>query len=76
MQKAADYEKAINRAQVEEVVANWQKTGDMQVTTVDEIDSNSFKKASEGAYPWFESQIEKSAGMSEDDAKSFVEAFQ
>jgi C4-dicarboxylate transporter DctM subunit len=74
--KAVEYQKAINRASVEELVAEWTESGAMQVTTLDEIDSDSFKEASAGAADWYIDQLVSVKGMSEEDATAFVANFQ
>lgn len=74
--KAVEYQKAINRADVEALVAEWTESGVMEVTTLDEIDSDSFKDASAGAYDWYKEQLVSQKGMSEDDAAAFIAAFQ
>ncbi|MDO4522885.1 MAG: TRAP transporter substrate-binding protein DctP [Eubacteriales bacterium] len=74
--KAAEYQKAINRANVEKLVAEWKETGAMEVTTFDEIDSESFKTASAGAADWYVAQLVDQKGMSEEEAAAFVANFQ
>ena len=74
--KAVEYQKAINRANVEKLVADWTESGAMAVTTLDEIDSASFKDASAGAADWYIAQLVEKKGMSEEDAAAFVGYFQ
>ena len=73
--KAVEYQKALNRENVDKLVADWTESGVMQVTTLDEIDSDSFREASLASYDWYKSQL-VSSGMSEEDAESFIAAFQ
>ena len=74
--KAVEYQKATNRQLVDELVANWTENGDMEVTTLDEIDSESFKEAAAGAADWYKASLVSNAGMSEDDAAALIAAFQ
>lgn len=74
--KAVEYQKTINRENVDKLVAEWSESGDMQVTTLDEIDSDSFKEASAGAADWYVQQLVAQKGMSEEDAAAFVANFQ
>ena len=74
--KAVAYQKATNRAKVEELVAEWTESGAMQVTPLDEIDSASFKEAAAGAADWYKASLVSNAGMSEDEAQALIDAFQ
>lgn len=75
--KAIEYQKAINRRDVANLVKEWQTGDQIQVTTVDQVDSDSFKNASTGAYDWYEKQLAKSpkAHMNEKQAEDFVNIF-
>ncbi|MCR4589903.1 MAG: DctP family TRAP transporter solute-binding subunit [Lachnospiraceae bacterium] len=73
--KAVEYQKTINRENVEALVAEWTKSGAMKVTTLDEIDSDSFKNAASGAVDWYTEQLVSQKGMSDADAKAYVSAF-
>lgn len=72
--KAVAYQKALNREQVDSLVAEWKSNGAMQVTELSEIDSDSFKNTSTGAAAWYKEQL-VSNGMSEADADAFIKAF-
>lgn len=72
--KAVQYQKDINRIDVDALVADWTESGVMEVTTLDEIDSDSFKDASAGADEWYIQQLVAN-GMSEEDAQTFVGYF-
>ena len=74
--KAVEYQKATNREKVDALVAEWTESGVMEVTTLDEIDSDSFKEASAGAADWYIAQLVEQKGMSEEDATAFVANFQ
>ncbi len=74
--KAVEYQKTINRENVDALVAQWTESGDMEVTTLDQIDSDSFKEASAGAADWYIDQLVAQKGMSEEDATAFVANFQ
>lgn len=73
--KAVEYQKTINRENVEALVKEWTESGAMEVTTLDKIDSDSFKNAASGAVDWYTEQLVSQKGMSEDDAKAYVSAF-
>ena len=73
--KAVEYQKEINRLQCEELVDKWDSTGAMEITRHEEMDSDSFRKASEAAYTWYEDRLVSQKGMNSADAKEFVEAF-
>ncbi len=73
--KAAEYQKAVNRAKVDELINKWKQSGVLEVTDRDEMDSESFKSAAEPAYQWYEDQLVNSKGMTEEEAKAFVADF-
>ena len=73
--KAVEYQKAINRADVETLVDEWKTSGVMTVTTAEEMDLTGLKEASESVYDWYEKQLCAEKGMSEEEAKNFVNAF-
>ncbi|MDY6286043.1 MAG: TRAP transporter large permease subunit [Lachnospiraceae bacterium] len=73
--KAVAYQIAINRADVESLVDKWKSSGVMEVTTADEMDLSGMEAASEDVYTWYEKQLETEKGMTEDEAKKFVDAF-
>ena len=77
MQKAADYQKNINRIQVDQTVAEWTESGAMEVTPFDEIDSDSFKNSCTGVVDWYINQLEsnKDLGLTKDQVEEFVAAF-
>ncbi len=73
--KAVEYQKTINRENVDALVKEWKENGAMEVTPLDAIDSDSFKNAASGAAAWYTEQLVSQKGMSEEDAKAFVAAF-
>ncbi len=73
--KAVEYQKTINRENVEALVSEWKDNGAMEVTTLDAIDSESFKNAASGAVGWYTDQLVSQKGMSEEDAEAYVAAF-
>ncbi len=73
--KAMEYQRAINRRDIENLVEEWDETGALEVTRNEDIDTASLKEASAGAYDWYEGQLAANAGMTKEEAKSFVEAF-
>jgi C4-dicarboxylate transporter DctM subunit len=74
--KAVEYQKAINRKNVDAVVEKYKTSGEMAVTDYEDIDIDSFKQASAGVEDWFVQQLVSSKGMSEEDAKAFVALFE
>ncbi len=73
--KAVEYQKTINRENVDALVKEWKESGAMEVTELDAIDSDSFKNGAAGAKDWYISQLVSQKSMSEADAASFVGAF-
>ena len=73
--KAVEYQKTINRENVAALVEEWKKSGAMEVTALDAIDSDSFRNAASGAADWYMEQLVSQKGMSADDAKAYVAAF-
>ncbi|MCR4909018.1 MAG: DctP family TRAP transporter solute-binding subunit [Lachnospiraceae bacterium] len=73
--KAVEYQKTINRENVDALVKEWRETGAMEVTDLDAIDSDSFKNSASGAKDWYISQLVSQKGMSDADAAAFVSAF-
>ena len=73
--KAVEYQKAINRADVETLVDEWKTSGVMTVTTAEEMDLTGLKEASESVYDWYEKQLVSEKGMTEQEAKHFVDVF-
>ncbi len=74
-QKAMEYQRTINRRDIETLVEEWAETGAMEVTRNEDIDVASFKEASAGAYSWYEKQLMDTKSMTAEEAKSFVDAF-
>ncbi len=74
-QKAMEYQRTINRRDIENLVEEWAETGAMEVTRNEDIDVASFKEASAGAYSWYEKQLMDTKSMTAEEAKSFVDAF-
>ncbi len=74
-QKAMEYQRTINRRDIETLVEEWDETGAMEVTRNEDIDVASFKEASAGAYSWYEKQLMDTKSMTAEEAKSFVDAF-
>ena len=72
--KAVAYQKENNREQVEALVEEWTNGDQMEVTPLEEIDSDSFREAAAGAVDWYKASL-VSAGMSEEDVDAFVSAF-
>ncbi|MCD8053390.1 MAG: DctP family TRAP transporter solute-binding subunit [Lachnospiraceae bacterium] len=72
--KAVAYQIAINRDNVEALVAEWTESGVMEVTTYDEIDTDSFKEACSGAEDWYIEQLVAN-GMTEDEATAYIDSF-
>ena len=73
--KAAEYQVDINRESIAALVEEWRESGDLGVTEYEDIDSESFKNASTGAYDWYEKQLVEKKGMTAEEARDYVEAF-
>ncbi len=73
--KAVEYQKALNRKNVDALVAEWTESGVMEVTPYEDIDSASFQEASMASYDWYKEQL-VSSGMTEEDATALIAAFQ
>ncbi len=73
--KAMEYQRTINRRDIETLVEEWDETGAMEVTRNEDIDTESFKEASQGAYDWYKNQLVSTQGMTSEEADAFVEAF-
>ncbi|MBQ3965252.1 MAG: TRAP transporter large permease subunit, partial [Treponema sp.] len=55
--KAVDFERAINRYECDELIKDWKEKGIISVTENEEIDTESFKKATEGVVGWYKNQL-------------------
>lgn len=76
-QKAVEYQKAINRKDVENLVEEWKNGDQMEVTEYADIDTDSFKNASADSYTWFEDQLVSQGKFSDEAAaQEFVATFQ
>lgn len=76
-QKAVEYQKAINRKDVEELVEEWKNGDQMEVTEYADIDTDSFKNASADSYAWYEDQLVSQEKFSDEAAaEEFVAKFQ
>ena len=56
-QKAVDFERAINRYECEELIKDWKKNNIISVVETEEIDIESFKKATAGVADWYKKQL-------------------
>ena len=73
--KAVEYQKSINRSDVENLVAEWKQSGVMEVTEAKDMDIQSLKDASKSVFTWYEQQLVDKCGMTQAEAQKFVEAF-
>ncbi len=55
--KAVDYERAINRYECEELIKDWKANNIISVVETEEIDTESFKKATAGVTDWYKKQL-------------------
>ncbi len=55
--KTVDFERAINRYECDELIKDWKEKGIISVTENEEIDTESFKKATEGVVSWYKNQL-------------------
>ena len=56
-QKAVDYERAINRYECGELIKDWKANNIISVVETEEIDTESFKKATSGVADWYKNQL-------------------
>ena len=56
-QKAVDYERAINRYECGELIKDWKANNVISVVETEEIDTESFKKATSGVADWYKKQL-------------------
>lgn len=77
MRKAADYQKALNREQVDQILEKWTKSGAIEITPNEDIDTASLQKTSDEVADWYEDSLvrDKDLGMTKAQAKKFVQAF-
>ncbi len=75
-QKAVEYQRFINRRDIENLVEEWDETGAMEITRNEDIDTESFKNASLGAYEWYANSLMETKGMTREEAETFIDAFQ
>ncbi len=73
-QKAAEYQREINRAADEETLARWQSDNGVTVTYLTDEEAAAFKELSDPVYTKYAEQLVKN-GMSKDEATSFLAAF-
>lgn len=73
-QKAAEYQREINRAADEETLARWESDNGVTVTYLTDEEAAAFKELSDPVYTKYAEQLVKN-GMSKDEATSFLAAF-
>ena len=73
-QKAAEYQREINRAADEETLARWQSDNGVTVTYLTDEEAAAFKELSDPVYTKYAEQLVKN-GMSKEEATSFLAAF-
>ena len=73
--KAMEYQRTINRRDIETLIEKWKNDGSMQITMNSEIDSDSFRNDSVSVYEWYEDQLVKQKGMTKEEAEEFVNDF-
>ena len=71
-QKAVAYERHINRAGDEEIMSRWQEKNGVTITSYEDLDVDSFKKAVEGIDQWYQEELEK---QNYEDAEQLIAAF-
>ncbi|MCI6887342.1 MAG: DctP family TRAP transporter solute-binding subunit [Lachnospiraceae bacterium] len=71
-QKAVAYERHINRAGDEEIMSRWQEKNGVTITSYENLDVDSFKKAVEGIDQWYQEELEK---QNYEDAEQLIAAF-
>ena len=73
--KTVEYQRMINRYECDQLVADWEANGTIEVLHTEDIDTDSFKQATAGVADWFVDQLVNTDGFDEAEAKSLVEAF-
>ena len=71
-QLAVRYEREINRAGDDEILSRWQNKNGVEVIPFEELDIESFKKATEPVEEWYINELKK---QGYDDAEELVSAF-
>ncbi len=73
--KAVAYQRAINRYECEELISDWKKNGIIEVVHEDEVDMESFRKASSGVVDWFRNQLVAKDGFDASEVDELIRAF-
>ena len=73
--KTVEYQRMINRYECDQLVADWEANGSIDVLHTEDIDTDSFKEATADVADWFVDQLVHTDGFDETEAKSLVEAF-
>lgn len=74
-QKAVEYQRAINRYECNQLIAEWEANGTIEVAHTEDIDTESFKVAASGVADWYINQLVETDGFSEEEAHKLVDAF-
>ena len=75
MRSAVEYQRAINRYECNQLIAEWEANGTIEVAHTEDIDTESFKVAASGVADWYINQLVEADGLSEADAHKLVDAF-
>ncbi|MDD7641762.1 MAG: TRAP transporter large permease subunit [bacterium] len=73
--KTVEYQRMINRFECDQLIADWEANGTIEVVHTEDIDTEGFKNATAGVADWFVDQLVNTDGFDEAEAKSLVEAF-
>ena len=74
-QKAVEYQRAINRYECDQLIAEWEANGTIEVAHTEDIDTESFKIATSSVADWYINQLMETDGLSEAEAHKLVDAF-
>ncbi len=72
--KAVEYQRMINRYECDQLIADWEANGTIEVLHTEDIDVESFREATADVAGWYVKQL-VDGGIDEAEAKSLVEAF-
>lgn len=72
--KAVDFERAINRYECDELIAQWKANKTIEVVETAEVNTQEFRDASAGVIDWYKKQLITN-GHSEDEVDRLIRAF-
>lgn len=73
--KTVEYQRMINRYECDQLIADWEANGTIEVVHTDDVDMDSFRNATSDVADWYIDQLVNEDGFDETEAKNLVEAF-